>query len=113
MSVILIRDKLTKEQFEEAKKDYSTYIKITIDVKKEMVAIGGEYHADAEKVLLESGARQENIWGGGVNLETHEFETNAIINIRPGKNPSSEIIDPIERERFLVLAKKALKTYVR
>lgn len=113
MSVVLIKDKLTNEQFREAKKDYSTYIKITIDVMNNFVAVGGEYHADAEKVLLENGARQENIWGGGVNLETNSFETNAIINIRPGKNPSSEIIDLIKRERFLVLAKKALKTYVR
>ena len=112
MSVVLIKEKLTTEQLELAKKDYSTYVKITIDIINRLVAIGGEYHADAEKVLLENGADQISIWGGGVNLETKEFETNAVINIKPGRNPSLDILDPEIRETFLIIAKESLKEYV-
>jgi len=112
MSVVLIQNRLTKEQFEKAKKDYFTYIKITIDINKKLVAVGGEYHADAEKVILENDGDQQNVWGGGVNLETGEFETNAVINIKPGVNPSLDILNPEVREAFLSIVKESLKEYV-
>jgi len=93
MPVVIVKDKLSKREFEEARRDYETYIKITIDLVREVVALGGEYHADAEELLLAEGSRQGDIWGGGVNLETGQFETNAIINLRAGKNDSTEILD--------------------
>ncbi|OGV89192.1 hypothetical protein A2Z41_01860 [Microgenomates group bacterium RBG_19FT_COMBO_39_10] len=113
MAIILVEDKLTKEDFQKAREDYESYIKLTIDIEQEKAALGGEYHADAEKLLLNQGSKQENIWGGGVNLETKQFETNAIINLRPGKNDSPEILDPQTRNDFLKIAKKVLKNYVR
>ncbi len=113
MPIVVVKDKLSKQEFEEARRDYETYIKITIDLEREIVALGGEYHADAEGLLLAQGARQDDIWGGGVNLETGQFETNAIINLRAGKNDSTEILDSKKRERFLELARKFLVDYVK
>ena len=52
MSIIIV-EKLTKEDIQKAREEYSEYIKITVDIKKEIVAIGGEYHADAELILAE------------------------------------------------------------
>lgn len=112
MPIVVVKDKLSKQDFEEARRDYETYIKITTDLKQEVAALGGEYHADAEKLLLAQGSSQDDIWGGGVNLETGRFETNAIINLRAGKNDSTEILDPKKRERFLELARKILAGYV-
>lgn len=112
MAVVLVENKLLEKDFNKAKEDYQSYIKITIDITGEVVALGGEFHADAEKVLLENGSLQENIWGGGVNLETKQFETNAIINLKPGKNESTEILNPQIREKFLLIAKKVLQEYV-
>ncbi|KKQ53023.1 hypothetical protein A2865_02715 [Candidatus Woesebacteria bacterium RIFCSPHIGHO2_01_FULL_39_17] len=112
MAIVVVEDKLTKEDFEKAREDYKIYIKITIDLKKETVVLGGEYHADAEKLLLERGSRQENIWGGGVNLETGNFETNAIINLRRGNN-STEILDPEKRKEFLRIVRRVLREHVK
>lgn len=112
MAIILVEDRPSKEDFQKTKEDYESYIKLTIDIERQMVALGGEYHADAERLLLDEGSKQENIWGGGVNLETKQFETNAIINLRPGKNDSTEILDPKTREKFLMIAKRVLKGYV-
>lgn len=112
MGTVLVKDELTGKDFEKAKEDYKTYIKITIDIERGLVVLGGEYHADAEKLLLSLGSRQENIWGGGINLKTKEIETNAIINIRAGRNNSTEIIDSGIRKRFIKLAKRVLGKYV-
>ncbi len=40
-----------------------SYIKLAVDIEREVVAGGGELHADCEQVLLEAGSRQEAIWG--------------------------------------------------
>jgi len=113
MLIVIVKNHLSKQEFEEARRDYETYIKITIDLVSEVVALGGGYNADAEKLLLADGSRQDDIWGGGVNLETGQFETNAIINLRTGKNDSTEILDPAKRKRFLALARKVLVDYVK
>lgn len=54
---MVVGEKLTKEEFFKAKKDYKTYVKITIDVESSAVLLGGEYHADTEKILLEAESR--------------------------------------------------------
>ena len=48
----------------------------------------------------------------GIILETKEFETNAVINIKPEKNPSLDILDPAIRETFLKIANESFKDYV-
>ncbi len=66
------------------------------------MAIGGEWHADAEKILLGEGSKQENLWGGGIDIETKNIDLVALINLRPnmGRN-SQEIIDEKIRKQFL------------
>lgn len=112
MGIVVLEGKLTKEQFGKAKEDYQVYVKITADLETGAVVVGGEYHSDAEKVLLERGSKQENIWGGGVNLETKSFETNAMINLRAGKNDSTEILDPLKRAMFLKIVKRTMGEFV-
>jgi len=110
MAIIIIDKIVTPQQIKKAQEDYESYIKLTIDIEGEIIALGGEFHADAEKILLESGRQQKNIWGGGLNLETNLLETNAVINYRGG---SAEILDPEVREKFLNIAKKFLGKYVK
>ena len=112
MGIVIVKTGVSKKDFEEAKEDYGIYIKITADIEMGSVALGGEYHADAEKILLKGGSKQENIWGGGINLETKTFETNAIVNLRSGKNDSTEILNNDVKKRFLSLAGKVFKNYV-
>jgi len=110
MSLVIVKGSLTQEDLDRAREDYEFYIKITADIEEGIVVIGGEYHADAEKVLLENyGSRQENIWGGGLDLRERRFETSAIINLRPGVNESMEILDPETRARFLGLIQSRLE----
>ena len=70
-------------------------VKLVVDVRRGVVAIGGELHADAEALLLEQGSRQEDLWGAnyfpGLGPE-RSIEFTALINIRPARgNRSMEI----------------------
>lgn len=108
MSIVILSKKASNEDLKKASHDYKNYIKITADIEKEIVAIGGEYHADAEKLLLKNGSSQKNIWGGGLDLISHEIQFTALINIRPPENNSMDILDEKIRKKFLNLCKKLI-----
>jgi len=109
MVIVVIGDKPSREDIKRAREEYTEYIKITADIEQEIVAIGGEYHADAEQILAEKyGSLNANVWGGGYNITQDRFEVNALLNIKPGKNESTDIIDPEIRNRFLETVKAKL-----
>ena len=108
--IIVLNKKATKEQIQKASEELETYIKVVVDVKKNIGAIGGKFHADAEKILLREGSLQRDLWGGGLDLKSGKFDMQAIINIRPEqRNDSMEILDPVFRKRFLEISEKLLK----
>jgi hypothetical protein len=51
MAIVLVKNTLSLADFQKACKDYQSYLKITIDIEQEAIALGGEYHVDAEKIL--------------------------------------------------------------
>jgi len=92
---------LTKKEIDALQKSYGDYLKLTIDVEKEIITAGMKLHADGEKILLNQGSKQENIWGGGINLKTKQIDFTAVLNIRPRfDNDSLEILDPKVRQKF-------------
>jgi len=70
-------------EIQEMLKELGTYVKLAVDVEREMLAGGGEYHADCEEVLLEDGSQQEDIWGADWYPDSGTVEFGALINIRP------------------------------
>ena len=109
MGVVIIDNKITRENVAIAREEYSSYIKITADIVQKIIAVGGQFHADAEEVLTSKyGSVSKNIWGGGYSIKRKDFETNALLNIKPGINESSEILDSNKRNDFLNLVKEKL-----
>jgi len=108
--VIVLDKKITHEQFKQACEAYSDYIKTVIDIEKNVLAIGGEYHIDCEEVLIKSGSRLENLFGGGYRVSTKEVEYMAMSKYKPalGKN-TYEITDPKVRQRLENLTKEFLE----
>ena len=49
--IIVLSKEASKEDIQNAKKEFGNYIKVVADTEKSIVAIGGKYHADAEKIL--------------------------------------------------------------
>ena len=98
---------LTKEELLNLQKVYGDYVKLTVDLEKDWVVVGGELHADGEKILLEKESKQDNIWGGGINFESKQVDTTAVLNLRPRlKNDSLEILDTQRREQFIQVVRK-------
>lgn len=99
--LLIIRKKATKGQIEKIAKDLKCYIKLAIDIEREILAGGGERHFEGEKALLDDGSKQENLWGGGIDWDTKEIDYNSIINLRPNQdNPSRDILSKKIRQRF-------------
>ncbi len=61
--IYLIRDRATKQQIDEMQQELGEYIKLAVDIESEILAGGGEFHADCESILLEDGSEQQNVWG--------------------------------------------------
>lgn len=93
MAVVIIEEAITEDQLLVVREEYPNYIKVVVDIERGILAAGGEWHADAEEVLLRQGSRQEHLWGGGVDLVTKSVEFNSLINTRPGLSSSQEVLD--------------------
>lgn len=103
----LINKPLSKTQLAQIRQKYGDYLKLTVDLEKEQLVLGTELHADGEKILLENGSQQDNIWGGGINLGDKIIDTTAVLNLRPKlNNDSMEILDPERREKFIKIVRK-------
>lgn len=98
--IITKLEPFTKEEIEKLKAVFDVYIKTVIDIKKKICSAGMDRHFEGEKILLEQGSRQRDLWGGGIDLETKTIDFNSFINIRPNdNNTSNQIQNPdIQKE---------------
>lgn len=91
---------------------FGDMVKAVVDVKKEILAVDAELHADLEKQLLESGSRQSDLWGINLypGLSGDDFiEFDSMINIRPYQNnPSRDVLDQVVRERIISVVQKLI-----
>jgi len=82
---------------------FEDMVKYVVDVERRVAAVGGELHADAEQLLLDSGSRQSDLWGANYYPSRGRdacIEYTSLINIRPSQgNRSMQIEDPAIRER--------------
>jgi hypothetical protein len=83
---------------------FGKMVKYVVDLERRVAAVGGELHADAEQLLLESGSRQADLWGA--NYYPGEgrdacIQYTALINIRPAQGNRGMLIQDSEiRERL-------------
>lgn len=87
MNIKIVKDKITIDELKElAKTFYGSMIKGVVDIEKGLVAFGGEYHMDANTLLIENGSEQKNIWGFNLYFDKPKenwIEYTSLINIRP------------------------------
>lgn len=112
MAILEIKNQVTDEEIKKLSEEFKDYIKLVADVKKEILYGGSRLHADIEKILIDSGSQQKNIWGGGVDLKYKIIECSAIANIRPESNPSTEILDKNIRQKFINIIKKYFPEFI-
>lgn len=75
---------------------YGDMVKAVADVKNDVIAIDAELHSDLERMLLEEGSEQENLWGFNIYPEMGDedfVEFDSLINIRPRQNNRSRSVE--------------------
>lgn len=89
------------------------YAKGVVDLNKKILGLGGEWHADIERVMLEQGSAQTDLWG--INLYPDEplpemVEFDSMINIHPRQNNRSRgVEDPAVRQKILEIVTEFIK----
>lgn len=108
--IITKKEPYTTDEMNQLKEYFDVYIKTVIDMNRKICSAGCDRHFDSEKILLEQGSDQKDLWGGGIDLESMMVDCNSFINIRPAlKNTSNEIQDKKVREEFVKLMKYFFK----
>ena len=109
----IIKDKISlKELKKMAQKMFGNLVKAVVDIKKEIMAIDGEMHADEEALLLEKGSKQTDLWG--INLFPGDIknfiEYDSIINLRPAQGNRSRGVDDAKiRQRIIKIVNRLVQ----
>lgn len=87
---------------------HGTLVKGVADIECGVVALGGEWHMDANNRLIAEGSAQPNLWGFNIHPKERgdaAIEYTSLINIRPAQgNRSMEITSPDIRAAIRSLA---------
>lgn len=105
MNIKVINKKITESELRKiAEEFYGEMIKGVVDIEREVLAMGGEYHTDANAVILENGSEQKDVWGFNWYLDRsgkEKIEYISLINIRPVQgNRAMEVQNPVLRDRM-------------
>jgi len=106
--VIITTDKsYTKEEIVKLQEVFGSYVKTVIDIERGICSAGMDRHYEGERILLKQGGKQSNLWGGGIDVESHLIDYNSFINIRPrDNNPSNDILNQDIRTQYEQLTKQ-------
>jgi hypothetical protein len=94
--IFMVSNKPTSEQVQQMLKEYETMIKIVVDIRRRVLAGGGEMHSDCEAVLLDDGSEQDDLWGANWYPASQEIIFESLINIRPRLGNRSILIQSEE-----------------
>ena len=105
MTIEIIRRPISRARLSSlAEAQFGDMVKAVVDVKRGVIAVGGELHSDEEAALIDDGSAQANLWG--VNLYPAEqeeawIEFDSMINVRPSQgNRSRNVEDPVLQGRI-------------
>lgn len=105
MEIKIVQDKISISELQEfAEKTFGNLVKAVVDIEKKIMAMGGEMHTDEEKILLESGSLQNNLWGINIypsKSRDNWIEFDSMINLRPSFNNFSRGIDNPEIQKII------------
>lgn len=103
MQIKIVKEPISKTELDTiARNQFGDLVKAVIDIEEEIMAIGGELHADEEALLLGHGSKQENVWG--INLYPNKsddelIEFDSMINVRPSQRNRSRGVESSEIQR--------------
>lgn len=95
--IVIVREPISKEEAAQIGVPwYEDFIKGVVDIERSIIALGGEYHMDANVVLIENGSEQQNVWGFNIYPEKDGeswIEYVSLINIRPAQGNRGMVVE--------------------
>ena len=112
--ITLVKESITLETLKKiANENDSDLVKAVVDIKLQIIAIGGYMHADEEKFLLEEGSMQDNLWGINIYPDKDRkdwIEFDSMINIRSRQNNRSRgVEDPVIQKKIIEIINLLIK----
>ncbi|MGI6103477.1 MAG: DUF5674 family protein [Patescibacteria group bacterium] len=111
MAITVISESTNRAELRRiAAERFGDMVKGVVDLKRGVMALGGELHADEEAILLEEGSEQQDLWG--INLYpditgADWLEFDSMINVRPGQgNRSRGVEDPDTQAQIRALVER-------
>jgi hypothetical protein len=98
---MIVRKKITQGELEKIfDSSFGTVLKITVDIEKEILSLGCEFHIDcAEELTEKEGSRQKNLWGANFYHQDKTIDCISLINIKPlENNRSMNIENPVIKQ---------------
>ena len=110
----IVKDEISIDELKEmSQKMFGNLVKAVVDVEKEIMAVDADLHADEERLLLENGSEQKNLWGINFYPENSDddfVEFDSMINLRPSQGNRSRGVDDIkEQKKILKIVEKLVK----
>ena len=114
MEIKIIKNSISREELIDiANEEFGDVIKVVVDIEQEIMAVGGELHADEESLLMEQcDSKRQYLWG--INLypkKTGEerIEFDSMINIKPiYGNRLRGVGDEAAREKIKEIVRKLI-----
>ena len=94
--ICILHHRATIEELTGMSKEYENMVKIVVDIRRRVLAGGGEMHSDCESALLEDGSEQDDLWGANWYPSEQEIIFESLINIRPRLGNRSILIQSEE-----------------
>jgi hypothetical protein len=96
-------DPVTNEELRRmATERFGDMVKGVVDLRREVLLLDADMHADQEAELLAEGSAQEDLWGINLYPDVEDdtwLELDSMINLRPSfGNRSRGVDDPATRE---------------
>jgi len=111
---MIIREPISRDELKRiAKERFGDLVKAVVDVDREIIALGGELHADEEILLIEKESSQrQNLWGINFypdKIGSDFIEFDSVINLKPSfDNRSRGVDDAAIREKIKKIIQKLI-----
>lgn len=100
---MIIKEKTSLSSFD------PVFIKVVIDIKREVISAGCELHSDCAEELVVDGSKYTDLWGANIYPTDKKIDFISLINIRPAdNNRSMDIKNPDIRKKIEDIIKKLL-----
>jgi hypothetical protein len=97
------KEKTSFESF----KSFGSFVKVVVDIEREIISVGCELHSDCAEELMTDGSLYANLWGANIYPKDKKIDFISLMNIRPAdNNRSMDIENPVIKKRVEDIIKK-------